>query len=187
MRNAAMKLVAGLSLMVLMASAAPETQAQGTSGLDSGALGRLKSEIEADFGPSGTAIEMPGHPVYDEPYAYLMQAGTLYVSYREINGEDVAVYVEFQWVGDGVDEATAHRFAASLLPSDAELTELYIAPPTSSGPVALVTHRYVSDALTGNPALAPEILVIYQETWGDPENRLTAVSISIRERTQATG
>jgi hypothetical protein len=88
--------------------------------------------------------------------------------------------------------STSQRRAAvyNLLPADAELTELYVAPPTSSVPAALVTERYESATLAENPTLAPELMVIYQEQWGDPSvsesTRVLSVSISIRERTQAT-
>jgi len=65
-----------------------------------------------------------------------------------------------------------------------------VAPPTSSGPIALVTERYESASLGENSILAPELLVIYQEQWGHPtvadSTKVLAVSISIRERTQLT-
>jgi hypothetical protein len=159
--------------------------------LDSGALGLTKVEIEADFGTVEKPITVPGHAIYDETFAYESQAGTVYVSYRDINGEMVAVYVEFVWRGDGVSEQDARDMIAHLIPADSTLTELYIAPPTGSGPIALVTSRYKSDSLGGIPALAPEVMVIEQQLWGDPaeagSTRVAAVSISIRERTQATG
>jgi hypothetical protein len=161
------------------------------SSLESGALGLSKSEIEADFGTVEKPLVVPGHAIYDKTFAYETQAGTLYVSYRDVNGELTAVYVEFAWRGNGVSEQAARDMVAHLIPADASLTELYVAPPTSRGPVALVTYRYESESLGAVPALAPEILVIAQEEWGDPaevdSTRVMAVSISIPERTQATG
>src|SRR5688572_15098015 len=115
------------------------------SSLESGALRLSKSEIEADFGTVEKPVVVPGHAIYDETFAYETQAGTLYVSYRDVNGEMTAVYVEFAWRGDGASEQAAREMVAHLIPADASLTELYVAPPTSSGPVALVTHRYESE------------------------------------------
>jgi hypothetical protein len=182
-----MRLLAFVVLAMTIAGFAPGASARQAVSLDSGALGRFKSEIEADFGPSGSPIEVPGHPIYDETYAYETQAGTLFVSYRDINGETIATFVEFSWRTAGVDEATARSMVEQLIPADSELTGLYTSPPTTSGPVALVANQYVSESLGQNPALASEFLVIYQETWSDDGSLVHGISIAIRDRTQATG
>jgi len=133
---------------------------------------------------------VPVHPIYNEVFAYELGEATLFVTDRDTNGELSVVYAELAWAGDGVDEPAARAVVRNLLPAGAKLTELYVAPPISSGPVALVTERYESASLGENPTLAPEVLMIYQEQWGDPTvadgTRVLSVSISIQERTQAT-
>jgi hypothetical protein len=158
---------------------------------ETGVLGATRGEIEAEYGRVEKPITVPGHPIYDETFAYELDEATLYVTYRDVNDELTAVYAELAWEGDGIDEPAARAVVQNLLPVDAKLTELYVAPPTSSGPVALVTERYESASLGEDPTLAPEVLVIFQQQWGDPtvaqSTRVLSVSISIRERTQATG
>jgi hypothetical protein len=169
-------------------SVAPSGAATPVS-LDSGALGSTRTRIEARFGHVSDPIDVPGHPIYDQTYAYETQAGTLYVSYRDINGEQIAVYLEFAWGGKGVSERDAQTLVTGLLPADAKLTELYIAPPTTSGPIAFVMNRYTSESLGAGGVLASEILVTYQQSWTDGPggSAVHAVSIAIRERTQLTG
>ena len=158
---------------------------------ETGVLGATRSEIEAEFGRVEKPITVPGHPIYDETFAYELGEATLFVTYRDVDGELTAVFAEFVWFGDGVSQPVARRVVQNLLPADADLTELYVAPPTTSGPIALVTERYESESLGEHAALAPEVLVIYQERWGDPtvadSTSVLAVSLTIRERTQATG
>jgi hypothetical protein len=159
--------------------------------LESGALGLTRSQIEAKWGAATEPVEMPGHPIYESTYAYGSEEAMTYVSYRDINGEEVAVYVEFNWFGDGVTEAVARDTVESLLPADAVLTEIYVAPATPDGPIAFVANRYTSDALARAYAniLAPEILVIQQEAWNDAAGSSAVMSFSLmlRERTQLTG
>jgi hypothetical protein len=76
---------------------------------ESGALGPTRSEIEAEFGRIENPITVPGHPIYNEVFAYELGDATLYVTYRDFNGELNAVYAEFEWAGDGVDEPAARR------------------------------------------------------------------------------
>ncbi len=191
MRRNAFKLFALLSLTLALAGGVLGAGAQGNASLNSGALGVPRAEIEAEWGRATKPIDVPGHPVYDETYAYPAKDGTLFVTYRNLNGVDTAVYIEFAWSGGGATEQGAHAVGKRLLPADSRLTELYVAPPTTAGPVALVTERYESEALAANPALPPDILVVYQERWSDrttPDStRVEAVSIMIREGTQATG
>ena len=193
MRSTAARLVSLFAFGLALAGGVLGAAAQPSASLDSGALGLSRAEVEARFGRASAPIDVPGHPIYDETYAYEAEDGTLFVTYRDVNGEDLAVYVEFAWRGRGVNEQAARAAAESFLPSDAELTALFVAPPTSAGPVALVTNQYRSDALGATPALAPEILVIFHERWDGPAagvgegERVEAVSIMIRERTQATG
>jgi hypothetical protein len=42
-------------------------------------------------------------------FAYELGDATLYVTYRDFNGELNVVYAEFEWAGDGVDEPAARR------------------------------------------------------------------------------
>jgi hypothetical protein len=191
MRSIVRRVVMVIGISAVVGGTTLGVGAQGDGTLDSGAVGLTRAEIEADFGRSPEPIDVPGHPIYDQTYAYETQAGTLTVSYRSVNGEDLAVYVEFAWRGEGVPAHAARNLVEDFLPADAELTELYIAPPTASGPLALVTHRYQSDDLVvASPTFAPEILVISQQTWGDPSavesERVQAVSLITRERTQST-
>lgn len=183
--------VAALLLGLALASGVLGADAQREASLDSGALGLTRTEIEAEWGQATKAIDVPGHPIYDTTYAYPSKDGTLFVSYRDLNGDAIAVYVEFAWSGAGATEQAAQAIGKRLLPVDAQLTELYIAPPTTAGPIALVTHRYESEALGTHPALPPDILVVYQERWGDSASpnstRVEAVSFMIREGTQLTG
>ncbi len=191
MRRNANRLFALMLLALALASGVLGAGAQPEVPLDSGVLGVTRAEIEAEWGRATKPIDIPGHPIYNETYAYAGKDGTLFVTYRELNGDEVAVYVEFAWSGEGATEQGAQAVGKRLLPADSKLTELYVAPPTAAGPIALVTHRYESDALGANPALPPDILVVYQERWGDPASpgstRVEAVSIMIRERTQLTG
>ncbi len=191
MRRNATRLFALIPLTLAFASSVLGAGAQPEASLDSGALGLTRDEIEVEWGRANTPIDVPGHPIYDETYAYPDENGTLFVTYRNLNGDDIAVYVEFAWSGDGATEQVAHAVGKRLLPADSEITELYVAPPTTDGPVALVTERYESEALGANPALPPDILVVYQQRWGDSteadSTRVEAVSIMIREGTQLTG
>ncbi|MDP9473270.1 MAG: hypothetical protein M3Q71_21840 [Chloroflexota bacterium] len=186
------RLFALMSLTLALVSGVLTVGAQREASLASdGALGMPRTEIEAEWGQATEPIDVPGHPIYDETYAYPAKDGTLFVTYRDLNGDDIAVYVEFAWSGGGATEQSAQALTKRLLPADAAPTEFYVAPPTSAGPIALVNHRYESDALGANPALPPDILVTYQERWGDsvaPDStRVEAVSLMIREGTQVTG
>ncbi|MDP9368535.1 MAG: hypothetical protein M3Q03_09720 [Chloroflexota bacterium] len=163
MSRNANRFFAVMSLALALASGVVVAGAQPEATLDSGVLGVTRAEIEAEWGRATKPIDVPGHPIYDETYAYPGKDGTLFVTYHDLNGEDVAVYIEFAWSGEGATEQGAQAVGKGLLPADSKLTEFYVAPPTSTGPIALVTHRYESDALGANPALPPDILVVYQE------------------------
>src|SRR5829696_1425988 len=119
-----------------------------------GGVVRIRSAWSHKIGDRGrelgrieNPITVPGHPIYDETFAYVLGEATLFVTYRDTNGELSVVYAELAWAGDGVDEPAARAVVRSLLPDGGKLTELYVAPPTSSGPVALVTERYESASL----------------------------------------
>src|SRR5215217_2638994 len=129
MRKAMMAIAVGM-LMAVTVSGMTRAGTQ-EAAVDSGALGLSRAGIETQFGQAETPIAVPGHPIYDETYGYETEEGTLFVSYREINGEEFASYVEFSWRGDGASEQVARTTVESLIPSDAELTEIYVAPPTS--------------------------------------------------------
>lgn len=180
-----------LVLLVLVTASGVSSAGARAVTIDSGALGLPKSKIEAVFGPSGDPIETPGHPIFDETYAYETGEGTLTISYRDVDGVPTAVFIEFAWVGDGVGDAVARDLVGRFLPADATLTELYTAPPTPNGPIALVMNRYESESLGRIAAFAPEILVVFHERWdvqGVPDGRsILSVSITVRERTQLTG
>ena len=75
---------------------------------------------------------MTGHYVH-EVYQYPAEEGTAYVAFQNVNEEEIAVYVEFAWRGDGATEQAARSLVESFLPTDAELTQLFVAPPTPDG------------------------------------------------------
>lgn len=151
-----------IMLLAVVAIGAAGAHAASQQSLESGALGLTRPEVEARWGAATEQIEMRGHPVYDETYAYGAEEGMTYVSYRDVNGVQIAVYVEFVWFGDGVTEQVAAETIEDLLPADAELTEIYLAPSTPDGPIALAANRYASESLGTAQAgvLASEILVI---------------------------
>ena len=183
--------LAGLALLVAtMVSAVYGVDAREAQPGDAGVLGQPRSEVEARFGPPTEQVEMSGRPIYDETYAYEAEDATIYISYRDANGVQVAAYIELDWRGDGVDKTRAQEAVASLLPPDAKRTELYTAPPTLGGPLAIDSRRYESASLRENPVLAPEVLVNQQQRWPDDEAAAVMVestSLTIRERTQLTG
>lgn len=163
------------------------------SELDSGGLGLSRTDIETTWG-SGTG-PLPGSGHYfdlQELFAYPVKDAVYHVAYRRIAEQQVAVHVQVTWLGDGVTDAVMRATVAELIPADARLTDLYWAPPTPDGPIALSTYRYVSEALGAayNGELAPELLAISHEIWGPPSQpnstQVNAVSIMVRERTQAT-
>ena len=166
----------------------PQAGAFQQAAFASGALGLTRQEIETRWGP-GDRVDMPGHPIYDETYAYAGQGWTYTVWYRSLNGDEIASYVEVSYGPDGVANVQAMELAESLLPDDAEYTEMFVAPATPHGPTALVMTRYVSDALgvRSAGAVPPEILVTLHKTWDDgdgSDDRVTAVSIMARTVTQ---
>lgn len=159
------------------------------AGLDSGAIGLTRVQFEATYGAPTKTATVPGL-ASDETYAYGTQAGMIYVTYRDLNGEQVAVAVEFAWGGNGVTEAAAAKTLAAFLPSDAKLSERYVMPATPDGPITLVAIRYASAALTGasGGVLAPEILAIQHETWDASAGamKVTRIGLALRDRTQLT-
>src|SRR5918998_103641 len=62
------------------------TRAQ-AAGFSSGALGLTRPDIEAQWG-EGERAAVPGHPIYDETYAYAAQGWTTYVWYMSFNGQE---------------------------------------------------------------------------------------------------
>ncbi len=158
------------------------------AGFSSGALGLTRPEIEAQWG-HGELVDVPGHPIYDETYAYAGQGWTTYVWYVSFNGKDVAAYVEVAYGPEGVPPVQAHDLAQGYLPADAEFSELFIAPATPQGPTALAMTRYLSPSLaaTHGNIIPAEILVTLHETWNaDPSQpeRITAISLMTRLATQ---
>ena len=159
------------------------------AGLDFGAIGLTRAQFEAAYGAPTKTATVPG-PTSDETYAYGTQAGMIYATYRDLNGEQVAVAVEFAWGGNGVTETAAAKTMDALLPTDAKLTERYVLPATPDGPITLVAFRYTSAALTGasGGVLAPEMLAIQHETWDASAGamKVTRISLALRDRTQLT-
>ncbi len=188
---------AGAGLLGRFLRRTPQASAHPTGAvagaLDSDALGQPRTVIEAAWGPGTGPLPGSGH-YFDlyELYAYPVTDAVYHVAYRRIAEEQIAVYVQVTWLGDGVTEAVMRASVATLIPADARLTDLYWAPPTPDGPIAFSTYRYVSETLGSayNGELAPEILVILHEVWGPPSQpdgtQVNAVSIMVRERTQAT-
>src|SRR5215213_3126920 len=92
------------SVIGLGIAAAGAQQGPRNESFETGVLGATRAEIEAEFGRGEKPITVPGHPIYDDTFAYELGEATLYVTYRDVNGELIAVYAEFTWAGDGVDE-----------------------------------------------------------------------------------
>ena len=196
-RGAVAAIAVGTGLLVGgMSGRAPlAAHAAAAPALASGALGLTRSEIEAMWGGGEGPFAGQGHyfDVHDL-YTYQATGETYHIAYQQINGIEIAVYVQVDWLGDGVTQGVARETVAGLIPDDARLTDLYTAPPTPGGPIAFSVTRYASEAL-GSPqvhsgALAPEILVVAQERWGDPSvansSSVISLSIAVRERTQLT-
>jgi hypothetical protein len=99
--------------------------------------------------------------------------------------EDVVVYVELEWIDEGgITRDEAKGLAMPLLPSDAELTEVYDAPPTIAGPVGIRTERYHSPALANlmkqvEPSRTGAILVVYQEGPAEDQSEPKIVLMSL--------
>ncbi|MDQ3657788.1 MAG: hypothetical protein M3457_22275 [Chloroflexota bacterium] len=175
-------------VLVLVVGLAGGLAQQG--GLSSGALGLTRAEIDEQWGQGVGPFAGPGFyfNVY-EMYTYYSQRGNYHVAYQDVNGRDIAVYLEVDLPG-GMSEREARVMTAGYLPVDAQLTDVYTAPPTPDGAIALTTYRYVSaslDAAYGG-ILPGEILVIVQERWGDPDfefgTRVIGVSMMVRTITQ---
>lgn len=158
--------------------------------VESDALGLTRDQLETIWGPAIEAVVMPGQPVTDEMFRYEVVDVMINVAYRDVNGEQIAIYVELYWLGDGVSQAVATETIERLLPADASMTELYVAPPTPNGPVALSIYRYTSESLGDSHGglLATEILVIEQHAWMEAAgiSTITSINLMIRERTQLT-
>ncbi|MGH2562436.1 MAG: hypothetical protein ACRDJH_25540 [Thermomicrobiales bacterium] len=149
----------------------PHARAQEDGSIDSGGLGLTRAAFEAEYGP-GEPVETPP-AIYDEVYAYGTEEGMIYVAYEgsKTEADDVVVYLEFAWGGDGATEDEAKAIAERFLPADFTFAGGYFAPPTPDGPTALMTFHYLSDALASVPygtgTLPPDILVIYFQTLTD--------------------
>jgi hypothetical protein len=190
---AALAAATGVLLGSVSPGGQPASARQAEPPLDSGGLGLPRAAIEANWGPGAGPFAGPGHyfDIY-EFYTYQLTGAIHHVAYQTIGNEQIARYVQIDWLGDGVTGPVLRDVVARLIPADARLTDLYWAPPTPGGPLALVSYRYVSETLGAayNGVLAPEILVISHEVWGRPSapdgTQVNAVSIIARERTQAT-
>jgi hypothetical protein len=194
-RKAVVALAAGTSLFVggISGLGARGAGAATLQPFVSGALGLTRDEIEDKWGAGDGPFAGQGH-YFDiqDLYTYEMDGETFNVAFQEVNGEKIAVYVQLDWPGDGATEADARESAVGLIPEDARITDLYSAPPTPGGPLAFSVYRYRSESLGAahDGVLAPEILVIFHERWGDASvpnsTRVAALSIAVRERTQLT-
>jgi hypothetical protein len=159
------------------------TAAQTPSAFESGGLGLTRAQFEETFGP-GELVEMPGHPIYDSTYSYGTQLGMVYAWYLDMNGESYVSYIEIDFASDKLDASEARQRAESLMPTDATFSELYIAPSTPSGPVAIEMTRYVSESLgkVHEGTFPPEIVVMIQQPWNDSTTGTPASGISIMTR-----
>jgi hypothetical protein len=187
-RKAVAAIAAGTSLFVggISGLAARGAEAAALQPFVSGALGLTKDEIEDRWGTG------EGPFAGQELYTYDVDGEIFHVAYQGVNGEEIAVYVQVDWDGEGATETDARDSAVGLIPEDARITDLYSAPPTPGGPLAFSVYRYRSEALGAahDGVLAPEILVIFHERWGDASvansTRVAGLSIAVRERTQLT-
>ena len=154
----------------------------------SGALGLTRAEIEAQWA-AGERVAVPGHPIYDETYAYAAQGWPTYVWYMSFNDQEVADYVEVAYGPEGISPVQARDTAKAYLPADAAFSELFIAPATPRGPTALAMTRYLSPSLAAihGEIIPAEILVTLHESWraeASQEDRITAISLMARMVTQ---
>ncbi|MGD9712185.1 MAG: hypothetical protein AB7V46_08985 [Thermomicrobiales bacterium] len=177
--------------MVVLAGSVASARVTNAQILQSGALGLTRDQFEATWGPPTAPVDLPAMPVSETMYLYGAEDAMIYVAYRQMNGEEIAVYVEFDWLGDGISHVMATETVERLLPADAVLTEVYGAPPTPEGPISLQFYRYVSETFgaSSDGVLSSEILVMEQHAWNDAagSSTITSISLMIRERTQLTG
>lgn len=157
--------------------------AQTTAQFESGGLGLTRSQCEDMLGP-GERVAMPGHPIYDSTYSYGTQLGMVYVWYMDADGDSYAAYIEIDFASDNLDASEARAHAEQMMPSDARFTELYVAPSTPSGPIAMEMTRYVSESLgtINSGGFAPEIVVLIQQPWDDANKGTPASGVSIMAR-----
>lgn len=194
-RKAVAALAAGTGLFVggISGLAARGAEAASLHPFVSGALGLTRDEIEDKWGTGEGPFAGQGH-YFDvqELFTHDVDGETFHVAYQRFNGEEIAVYVQVDWDGEGATESVARDSAVGLIPEDARITDLYSAPPTPGGPLAFSVYRYRSEALGAvhEGMLAPEVLVIFHERWGDAavpnSTRVVGLSIAVRERTQLT-
>ena len=173
---------------------AAATGATPPASLDSSALGLTRAGVEAHWDPGEVPITVPGRYAR-EFYAYPAEEGTASIAYQGLNGEEVAVYVEFRWGDDGTTEDMAQPLGARLIPADGQRTAIYLAPPTPNGPIAFTTYEYASasltaaygDALDLNWSTPSKILMICHERWDDSATsaRIEVVSIMVRSMIRA--
>lgn len=156
--------------------------------IDSGAIGLTRAELESIWQLDPDPVEVPGSPVWDQTFAII--GGQYAENYVTLFGDQQLVYyVEVNNLPPGGSElVNIIEEVEYLIPSDAELTEAYIAPPTPNGPTALHTFRYVSASLgeVHGGAVPSEILMTFHEQWGEVTDLalVTAVSIMCRQPTQ---
>jgi hypothetical protein len=157
--------------------------------LDSGGIGLTRAECDALMSLDDAPVAVPGHAIWDETYATVgEQYAANYVSFFDVGGEPVCVYFEDNnFPEDGLDTPSVRERLAYRMPSDAELTDLAIAPPTPAGETAFRVERYTSAALDAahGGTLAPEILAVLRERWAEEGGtRTIGYSLMIRQITQ---
>ena len=158
-RLVALGLVLGAFLpswvVALQAGRADATTVGVQADVRSGGIGLTRADWEDLHGPGD-----PGQSLVT------YEGGAYAVGFED----DTVVFVELGWEDVGnLPFGEAQAEVEDLLPSDADLVEVFALPATAAGPVSLVAHRYQSDALgraLGGPR-SDGILVLYQEA-SDP-------------------
>lgn len=156
----------------------------------SGGLGLTRPEFEARFG-TGEPVETAGDPRYDSTYAYGTQLGTIFVWYHDLGDDSFVTYIEIDVASETLSSDEARNRAERLLPTDSQFTELYVAPATPNGPVAIEMMRFVSPSLgeVHDRAFPSEIVVMIHQLWADASSDQgpTASRISIMTRLATIG
>jgi len=149
-RRAAVSALGGVAAAVLLARSRGLAAPSGGTLLDAAAfqsggvgLGVSRDEWIAQVG-EGERIDVG---IGDDLYEYAVQIGRLYVVFRAMNDVAYAHYIEFSFGEDGLTYDRVEPIVSSMMPADADATDAYLAPATPSGPTAIATWRYVSDAL----------------------------------------
>jgi hypothetical protein len=112
-------------------------------------------------------------------YEYGTQMGMLYVSFRAINDDFYASYIEFAFGGNGLTYDRVEPIVREMMPGDARATGSYLAPATPAGPTAIASWSYVSEELATRPGFSPEFLSMRLQERGADNAWLVSSAILV--------